>query len=94
MTYRQVLNIGDGDMPVTINYGIDDDCGVLFVESIKAGSFELLPYLDFAQIKSIEHQLGKRHDNIVREMDWLHGEDAAADRDAFREAYKDYPLGI
>lgn len=94
MTYHQVLNIGDGDLPVTIDYSIDEDCNVLFVESIKAGSFELLGYLASAQIESIEQRLAMIHDSVVREMDWLHAEDKAADRDAFNAAYNDHPLGV
>lgn len=92
--YHQVLNIGDGDLPVTISYGIDDDCGVLFIESIKAGDFELLGYFEPEHLKGIEHRLWKRHDALIREMDWLHAEDKAADRDAFNAAYNDHPLGV
>ena len=29
--FHQVINIGEGDMPVAIEYGIDEDCGVLYV---------------------------------------------------------------
>ena len=85
--FHQVLNIGEGDMPVVIEYGIDEDCGVLYVESIKAGDFELISYFSESQLKPIEHQLWKRHDSVVREMDWLHGESVAAERAAFKEAY-------
>ena len=85
--FHQVINIGEGDMPVAIEYGIDDDCGVLYVESIKAGDFELIKHLEPSQIKNIERQLWKRHDSVVREMDWLHGESVAAERAAFKEAY-------
>ena len=83
--FHQVINIGEGDMPVAIEYGIDDDCGVLYVESIKAGDFELISYFSESQLKPIEHQLWKRHDSVVREMDWLHGESVAAERAAFKE---------
>ena len=84
--FHQVLLIGEGSMPVAIEYGIDDDCGVLYVESIKDGEFELIKHLEPSQIKNIEHQLWKRHDSVVREMDWLHGESVAAERAEFREA--------
>ena len=84
--FHQVINIGEGDMPVAIEYGIDDDCGVLYVESIKAGDFELISYFSESQLKPIEQQLWKRHDSVVREMDWLHGESVAAERAEFREA--------
>ena len=85
--FHQVLNIGEGDMPVAIEYGIDDDFGVLYVKSIKDGEFELIKHLEPSQIKNIERQLWKRHDSVVREMDWLHGESVAAERAAFKEAY-------
>lgn len=85
--YHQVLNIGEGDMPVAVEYGIDDDCGVLWIESIKAGDTELIGYFLGSQLKPIKHQLWKRHDSVIREMDWLHGESVAADRAAFKEAY-------
>lgn len=85
--YHQVLNIGEGDMPVAVEYGIDDDCGVLWIESIKAGDTELIGDFLGSQLKPIEHQLWKRHDSVIREMDWLHGESVAADRAAFKEAY-------
>ena len=85
--FHQVLHIGEGDMPVAIEYGIDEDCGVLYVESIKDGDFELISYFLESQLKPIEQQLWKRHDSVVREMDWLHGESVAAERAAFKEAY-------
>ena len=83
--FHQTLLIGEGGMPVAIEYGIDDDCGVLYVESIKDGEFELIKHLEPSQIKNIEHQLWKRHDSVVREMDWLHGESVASERDVFKE---------
>ena len=85
--FHQVLHVGEGRMPVSIEYGIDDDCGVLYVKSIKDGEFELIKHLEPSQIKNIERQLWKRHDSVVREMDWLHGESVAAERAAFKEAY-------
>jgi len=84
--FHQVLNIGEGGMPVSIEYGIDDDCGVLWIESILAGNgFDLTGYFLESQLKPIEQQLWKRHDSVVREMDWLHEESVAAERDAFKE---------
>ena len=86
MMFRQVLNIGEGNMSVSIKYGIDDDCGVLWIESILADNgFDLTGYFLESQLKPIEHQLWKRHDSVIREMNWLHGESVAAERDAFRE---------
>ena len=85
--FHQVIKIGEGEMPVTIEYGIDDDCGILYVESIKDGEFELIKHLEPSQIKNIERQLWKDHAVVVREMDWLHGESVAAERAAFKEAY-------
>ena len=85
MMFHQVLLIGEGDMPVVIEYGIDDDCGVLWIESIKAEGIELVGYFLESQLKPIEHRLWKRHDSVVREMDRLHGESVAAERDVFKE---------
>jgi len=86
MMFHQVINIGEGNMPVAIEYGIDDDCGTLWIESILAGNgFDLTGYFLESQLKPIEQQLWKRHDSVVREMDWLHSESVAAERDAFKE---------
>ena len=86
--YHQVLGIGESDENVVIEYGIDEDCGVLWIESMKStDGKELLGYFLEYQLKPIEQQLWKRHDSVVREMDWLHGESVAAERAAFKEAY-------
>ncbi len=74
-------------MPVSVEYGIDKDCNVLFIESIKADSFELIGYFEPPQISSIEGQLWKLHDNVVREMNLQARADRAADNAAFREVY-------
>ena len=86
--YHQVINIGENDdMPVVIEYGIDEDCNVLWIESIKAESVDLTRYFKESWLKPIEHQLWKGHDAVIRELDWLHGESVAAERAAFQEAY-------
>ena len=94
MTYHQVLNIGEDQVQVTIEYTMDDDTYAVIEKIIHNGNEIPAGILEWSQIESIQHTLEAGHEQAVREMDWLHGEDVAADRAAFREAYRDHPLGI
>lgn len=91
--YHQVLNIGEDRIQVTVEYSIDEQYAV--VDKIIYDGREIpVGLFDLPQIESIASTLEAGHHEVLREMDWQHSEDKAADRDAFREAYRDHPLGI
>lgn len=85
--YHQVIKIGEGHMPVAVEYGIDDDCGVLWIKSIKAEGIDLTGYFLESQLSPMELQLWKRHDSVVAELDSMFREDRAAERAEFRDVY-------
>ena len=93
MTYHQVLNIGEDAIQVTVEYSIDEQYAV--VDKIIYEGREIpVGLLDLPQIESIASTLEAGHHEVLREMDWEHKADMAADRDHFRETYRDHPLGI
>lgn len=85
--YHQKIEIGDGAVPAAIDYDIDEDCGVLWIDSIKVGGVEIVGAFTESQLKPIEWQLWSGHDRVEAELDSLYREDRAADRAAFKEAY-------
>lgn len=91
--YHQVLNIGEDRFKVVVEYDMDEQYAV--VNRILYEGREIpVGLFDLPQIESIASTLEAGHHEVLREMDWQHSEDKAADRDAFREAYRDHPLGI
>ena len=93
MTYHQVLNIGEDAIQVTVEYSIDEQYAV--VDKIIYEGREIpVGLFDLPQIESIASTLEAGHHEVLRELDWLHAEDKAADRDAFNAAYNDHPLGV
>lgn len=93
MTYHQVLNIGEDAIQVTVEYSIDEQYAV--VDKIIYEGREIpVGMFDLPQIESIASTLEAGHHEVIRELDWLHAEDKAADRDAFNAAYNDHPLGV
>lgn len=91
--YHQVLNIGEDRFQVVVEYDMDDQYAV--VNRILYEGREIpVGLFDMPQIESIASTLEAGHHEVLREMDWQHSEDKAADRDHFREAYRDHPLGI
>lgn len=91
--YHQVLNIGEDRFQVVVEYDMDDQYAV--VNRILYEGREIpVGLFDLPQIESIASTLEAGHHEVLRELDWQHSEDKAADRDAFRETYRDHPLGI
>ena len=91
--YHQVLNIGEDRFQVVVEYDMDEQYAV--VNRVLYEGREIpVGLFDLPQIESIASTLEAGHHEVLREMDWQHSEDKAADRDAFREAYRDHPLGI
>lgn len=91
--YHQVLNIGEDRFQVTVEYDMDDQYAV--VDKIIYEGREIpVGLFDLPQIESIASTLEAGHHEVLRELDWLHAEDKAADRDAFNAAYSDHPLGV
>ena len=91
--YHQVLNIGEDRFKVVVEYDMDEQYAV--VNRVLYEGREIpVGLFDLPQIESIASTLEAGHHEVLREMDWQHSEDKAADRDAFREAYRDHPLGI
>lgn len=92
--YQQILNIGDDHVRVVVEYSMDDDTWAV-IDSVNYDGKELpVGIFDPAQIESICKTLEAGHDRVVAELNSEYRADCAADRAAFREAYKDYPLGI
>ena len=94
MTYHQVLNIGEDAIQVTVEYSMDEGMYVVIEKLIHDGKEIPFGIFHLPQQESILDTIEADHEAVLKELDWLHGEDVAADRAAFREAYKDYPLGI
>ena len=93
MSYHQVINIGEDAIQVTVEYSMDEQYAV--VDKIIYDGREIpVGLFDLPQIESIALTLEAGHAAVLRELDWLHAEDKAADRDAFDAAYNDHPLGI
>ena len=93
--YHQVLNIGEDAIQVTVEYSMDDDTYAVVDKIIMQGGKEVpVGMFDLRQIESIASTLEAGHETVLRELDWLHAEDKAADKAAFNIAYGDYPLGI
>jgi len=93
--YHQVLNIGEDAIQVTVEYSMDDDTYAVVDKIILQGGQEVpVGLFDLRQIESIASTLEAGHHEVLRELDWIHAEDKAADRDAFNAAYNDHPLGV
>ena len=92
--YHQVLSIGEDRLQVVVEYDMDDDTYAVVDKIIYEGREIPVGLFDLPQIESIASTLDAGHHEVLREMDWQHSEDKAADRDVFREAYRDHPLGI
>lgn len=89
MSYHQVLNIGEDQHQVTVEYSMDDDTYAVVDKIIYEGREIPVGLFDMPQIESIAETLEAGHAAVLRELDWEHKADMAADREAFRAAYGD-----
>lgn len=86
--YHQLLPIGEGQVLAEIEYGIDDDIDMLWIESIKVnGAPRDIGEYDQRQIDDIEFRLAKHHGRVVADLNATHRADRAAERADFRECY-------
>lgn len=89
MTYHQVLSIGEDAIKVVVEYDMDDDTYAVVDKIIYEGREIPVGMLDLRQIESIAETLEAGHAAVLRELDWEHKADMAADRKAFRATYGD-----
>ena len=91
--YQQAINIGEGQVPVVIDYTVED--GYCIVQRVSArktgddkGPFDQDVTAMFSEdaICGFGERLDIGHDAVIRELDWLHGESVAAERAEFRES--------
>lgn len=89
MSYHQVLNIGEDAIKVVVEYDMNDDTYAVVNKIIYEGREIPVGMFDLRQIESIAETLEAGHAAVLRELDWEHKADMAADREAFRAAYGD-----
>ena len=89
MTYHQVLNIGEDAIQVVVEYDMNDDTYAVVDRIIYEGREIPVGMFDLRQIESIAETLEAGHAAVLRELDWEHKADMAADREAFRATHGD-----
>lgn len=89
MTYHQVLSIGEDAIKVVVEYDMDDNTYAVVDKIIYEGREIPVGMFDLRQIESMAETLEAGHAAVLRELDWEHKADMAADREAFRAAYGD-----
>lgn len=91
--YQQLIRIGEGSVPAVIEYTVEDGyCIVMRVSVRKTGDDkgpfdqDVTALFDGNALDSMGERLDLFHDDVIRELDWLHGESVARELAEFRES--------
>lgn len=94
MLYQQIITIGEGGVPAVIDYTVEDSYCIVQRVSVRKTGDDKGPFdqdvtamFDGNALDSMGERLDRNYYDVIRELDFLHGESVAADRAAFQEAY-------